>query len=785
MNAKQCIAIFFSIYVGLVSTPASQLLCAAERDLIASLIPAKPIATKIAPSLPPTAPTNCFVDRFRSEHDRELFARLTAQLSQAAENYQSWGVRKETALYPKVARSTYDDALNTKWNKVDAEQTTCEAMLRLGEKYRTELTSPADRRIRCCFDGTIARVRSTHGVVNGPESRVARSFENRFDYVCPHITLTSTHYTPSIDWLYSPESVQNVFAFGYQINGIEIRSAEIDGHPCDRVSWFATMERDGQILYCDLYLARDRNYIPIRMEFGTPAFVPAVENLVTNVDAFQQDEQGRWFPHQVTLVKNHGKTFQVAKSTYELTPQFDQTRLYSDSSAILDQHHSPPPATVKPYASPELLTTVQQRYFGLGNPILGIDVGQKLVVYWVALILTILLSVAWVVHRTSLDKSLRDYFMHHRFLFGVIGISMTALFGVICMLPSGWLTFGFTLMAMGLFGLAWIAMQKILFRETKISILSTLFAAAAIAIMMSGYSMGTKRMKIRQQMIDDIRNTGGQVAIGMWRLDEEGLFLPAPIVDVLGEAWSGRAHRAAIEQQSFNRKNVKRWCLDEVRWLGIASATGEPFDVDVEAISAIKNKQLLWTFHADQGYLNDDAISELTKFSGLVDLHFDCQGRPLSKRVHALHSLERIWLTNAVVDDELLRTLADVPQLESLCLINPSFVYGPCELNQCGLQAIDIMHATVDHQAMRLLGQLPTFLSFTDCKFNFQNAPSPVELTKTHSMMVLSSQIDDRSLVSMGQSPNLDWLHVGNTNITIDGIEQFSQMHPRVPVSLE
>ncbi|MFU7559194.1 hypothetical protein ACMFWY_10980 [Roseiconus sp. JC912] len=766
-----------------------------ERELVASIdqpIPRMPPGASVSTVSPGDSASSStaillpFAEHarvFKTELDQQLFAELTVKLANTAKQYDQWGLVRTLVNYGDVSDIDVESIAKLDWGSCDPQLTLQDRILRHGDRYRTERVLPEDRRLRCTFDGTLARIRSTFGLVNGPKEMVLGAFEEPFEFSCPHVALCSSSFGPSIEWMFDSGLMDSAFRSGFVIGPIEVQQCDVDGHPCSRVDWRTVMKRDGQIVRCSVSFAQDRGMIPICKEFATQVTGTLWEKRLAKTNTFQTDQGGRWFPKQADLTVNFRNDYQVTRASYELDDQFHQASVYSDQSAILQVHQNPPPALVKPYTPPEILTTTPQRVFQ-SDDYLGI-VGTSVITYGGASLLIMILVCVWFVWRTKMGASIRKFCATHRTFFGTLGIVVTATFGMLCTLPPGWMSFGVTFMVTGVFGLLWIVFQMILFHDARITIRTMLCGAAAVAVMFAGYNVGVKRMLARQKMIEDVRTTGGQVVVGLWHLDEEGLFLPTALANQFGEAWTGRASRAAIEQTAFSRKNVRTWCLEELRWLGVASDENEDYDVDPAALGEMEGDSLLWTFHADNGYVGDEAMQELSRFHGLVDLHFDCQRRPVSSYLSELKCLERIWLTDVIVDENLFRKLAELPRLESVFLITPEFNTQGIDCSDCRIKSVEVQHGSIDQQAISMLGQLPTYLTFVDCKFNLSAVSQPIDLQQTQSLQVFSSMIDDRALVNFGKAPKLNWFHLGATDVTVEGIESYSRMHPSIPITLE
>ncbi|MCD0461209.1 hypothetical protein [Roseiconus lacunae] len=734
-------------------------------------------------SIGSTADFKSFSGCFKSNADRERFSSVVGKLSKVADRYDEWGLTRTTRHFGEFEDLSHEDVMGTDWASQTCDLDYHENFLRQGLCYRAERLSPEHRRMRCCFDGTLARIRSPFGLINGPERAVVGAFEESFRLSCPHTAIISASLGPSIEWLFSPDLAERMFTNRFALGPITVKQGDIDGHSCYQVQWRTIAERDGHLIHCDVSFAKDRDLLPIREQFKTSVSASAREIRTATTTSFQQDSRGRWFPQQVMVSTNYGKLAHVSQLSFDLNRQFQDRSVYSDGSALLAVHENPPPALVKPYASPELLTTEPERGFQSGHTLLA-DQGHVLVM----IIASVLISsglVVWGMWRTRTGAAFRHACDEHRVIVGLVGIVATGAFGGLCSVPPGWTTFGVASICSGAFGLGWILLQMLLFGETKVSLRTTFCAATAFAILIAGYSMGFKRMKVRDRMLDEIRYSGGQVVVGLWHLDEEGLFLPAPLAEFFGEAWTGRARRAAVEATSFRGPNVERWCMEELRWLGVASEMNTDFQVDADALQAIGDDAMMWTFHADNGYLDDDGMSELSRFASLVDLHFDCQQKPVSERIGELKNLERVWLTDPIVDDQLFDRLSRAPRLDSVYLINPEFSVEPLRPVERKFKTVEIRHASIDHEDMQKLGKIPTSLAFVHCKFDFAKTHTPVGMDRTRTLVVHGCGMDDESLVAMGDSPQLTWFHLGETNVTVRGIEAFSKAHPSIPITLE
>ncbi|WP_145389458.1 hypothetical protein [Stieleria neptunia] len=710
--------------------------------------------------------------------------RLRREVDDVRKAYQGWGLKRTIEVFKTVREDpTAGGSQTVDWSKQTSQYSCRDDFLRLGERFRSERVEPSLQRMVFAFDGQVGRIRFSQGVINRPLSTSSNVYERNGTPKLPHSVLVELHYSRHLEWLLLDNYEVRPFPPQTVIGDPEVEEVQLDGHPCWKLRWYGINNEDlDMISDCEVYLAKDRCLLPLRQIYETPAGDRVPEVKTIDIDEFQFDSAtGLWFPKQVTAANRWNSQMQLNRIRFELDDQFGDVAKYADAPVITPEHSKPPKAVVSGHAPAAVLTElagpgassiVMRQAFETqtaGSSTLGL--------------LLFLATLAIWFKATRLGRALRQFLGRHPTLMGLSGISLTALVGYASSYPPGWTVYGLSMMFAGLFGLAWIAMTFMLIGDKQVSIRTALFAAACTALCFGGYSKGIKRIQVRQRMISEVREFGGRVEMGLWHLDEEGLYLPNRLEQLFGEAWSGRAHRAAIPNESFSEKNIDRWCLDEVRWLGLASQDEAAFDVDGDSLSRLGATDALWTLHVEGGYLGGEALTAAAKFPRLVDLHYDCQHRSVAKEIALLGHLERVWLTNAVVDDALIKSLRGIKNLDYVTLIKPRF--GNCDRphHDWSIDGVEVQYATLTPQAVNTLGQLSTNLFFVDCHVKLP-AAAEVALPLTTGFSFRDSDLDNQALLRLTEAPHLTSVGLTGTDVSIDGIEAFSQRRPEVALAL-
>ncbi|WP_372895995.1 hypothetical protein [Stieleria sp.] len=709
---------------------------------------------------------------------------LKREVVAVREAYQGWGMKRRIEVFETVREEpSIEGGRSIDWSKQTLAYSCVDDFLRLGERFRAERREPALQKMIFAYDGQVGRIRYLHGATNRPLSANANAYERNGAPRLPHAVLVEYYYSRHLDWLLIDDYQTHLFPPQTVIGEPKVEEVQLDGHPCWKVQWYGINNEDLDVMTdCEVYLAKDRFLLPLRQNYETPAGDRWPERKTIHIDAFQMDSAtGLWYPEQVTTARKWSSQSQWTRIRFELDERFGDVEVYSDAPVVAPQHSKPPTAVVSQFAPAAVLTElsgpsansmVVRRAFE-PKTAGGSSIGLLLVFATLAI---------WF-KATRLGRALRQFLGRHPTFMGLSGISLTACVGYVSSYPPGWTTYGLAMMFAGLFGLIWITLTFMLIGDKQVSIRTVLFAAACTALCFGGYSKGIKRIQVRQRMISEVRDFGGRVEMGLWHLDEEGLYLPNRLRELLGEAWSGRANRAAISYESFSEKNIDRWCLDEVKWLGLASREDTAFEVDGDTLSRLGATDTLWTLHVEGGYMDGEALTAAAKFPRLIDLHYDCQHRAVAKEIALLGQLERVWLTNAVVDDELIKSLRGIKNLDFVTLIKPRF--GNCDrpYHDWSIDGVEVQHATVTPQAVNTLGQLSTNLTFVDCNVQLPTA-AEVTLPLTTGFSFRDSNLDNRSLLQLTKAPCLLSVGLTGTDVSIDGIEAFSQLRPEVALAL-
>jgi hypothetical protein len=205
-----------------------------------------------------------------------------------------------------------------------------------GSVTNTELTRPGDR-VRA-FDGTTTRLLDQNQIGNIIAGRAEDS-----DFIRPHMMLlrSSNIKTPLSTYL-SGEDAMKAHPMGNWNQGLHLQvsdqgEAEFQGLNCHRV-WITTLVEDGHANdRWELWLAPERNYIPVRLlawTFRWSSSVPIGEGSVSD---WFEIEPGIWFPvsaeftrYDSIILQQNGRQKMSWREKYimesaSLAPDYDQS----------------------------------------------------------------------------------------------------------------------------------------------------------------------------------------------------------------------------------------------------------------------------------------------------------------------------------------------------------------------------------------------------------------------------------------------------------------------------
>ncbi|MEM0925881.1 MAG: hypothetical protein AAGJ83_07575 [Planctomycetota bacterium] len=709
---------------------------------------------------------------------------LIEEIQAAKKLYSGWGLERHVRRFGMIARRPDDGIWQVDWDSQTPVYETQQRFLRSEERFRRDSFLPKkDRRI-LAFDGHVARVRDRSYAQNGPIDRLTVAYYRQLAPVLPHSILIDQLAGPPTGWIFDDALAQRTLLSGAVSPDITVNKVDSDGHSCWKISWQATRDDEGGLIsFCDIFLARDQDLMPIRQTFITPINRIVSDECYVTLEGLQKcPDQGRWLPDRVKVKRLYDSEERAVLIDFKWSDAHQDSAVFSRLETLAPALEKPVKTAVAAYQPTSLLTNGAngiptqpiRGMSGYGRPFSVTSVG-------IAFLLMLLLLPLCV--RTRPGIRLRTRIKQHPMLFTTLGLLSTVIVGYLATYPPGWSQYGIALMLTGTFGLVWIVATCILAGDRTISIRLALCTALCAAITFSGYSMGGKRMAVRERMIREIRDGGGQVMMGLWRLDEPGLYLPRPLDVLLGEAWTGRASKAAVAEHHFTADNVENWCLDEVRWLGIGSESPTSFKVSGHPFSKLRNKSSLWTVCVSGGSIDATAVDELKLFPSLVDLHFDCNYQPIEPNLREL-DLERLQLTRPLVDDRLLQILDQLTSLESVTLIQPKFTMKTSRLERVRVKNVFVEYASLDARGLAFLGKLDTVLHFSNCKFR-TNASGRIRLDQPSYVEFVECDLDDQTLRRLSGSPHLEIVMLRQTDVTLTGIENFSKSSPAVSVLLQ
>ncbi|MEO1618893.1 MAG: hypothetical protein AAFV88_23790 [Planctomycetota bacterium] len=709
---------------------------------------------------------------------------LIEEIEATQQQFRAWGLRREIRRYGIIDRRPDGELWEIDWENRPAVATIDERFLRQGERFRCDRYLPKKERRSITFDGQVARMRDNFFAQNGPIDQMSLSFATQYAPGVPHAILVDYFTAPPISWIFDESDATRLQKSGSVHPDVRVQESEHEGHPCWRIRWTATRDDEGGLISsCEVFLARDRQLFPIQQSFITPINRLIRDECRITIDEFERSADDRlWLPKRVKVGRGYADDQRAILVNFHWSPDYVDESIYSQIETLAANLEKP--VKVKPgvYQPAPLLSN------GIGSvparPLSAIKVYRRPFSVTSVLVAGILfLALMPLVARTRIGIRTRGWIRAHPLRTGMVGIATTLLFGYAATYPPGWAQYGLSLMLTGVFGFAWILATFTLSGERTVSIRLSMCAALCAAVTFAGYSMGGKRMAVRERMIRDIRDSGGQVAMGRWRLDEPGLYLPRPLDRFLGEAWTGRASQAAVEQEIFTADNVQNWCLDEVRWLGIASAIKQPFQVSGHPFSKLRNKDSLWTVCVDGGGLDATAFDELSRFPSLVDLHFDCNYQPVDDQIQSI-PLERLWLTKPLVDDQLLRLLGEMKSLEGVTLISPKFADHDSQLQAVRIKSVEVQFASLDEMDLKVLGKLDSRLLFTNCRFVPQSS-GPISMAHPSLLEFIDSDLNDKLLKRFTDMPALQHITLRRTDVSLSGIEAYSSVTNDISVFLE
>jgi hypothetical protein len=724
------------------------------------------------------------------ESDQDRLRRFQIDLETVRRTYSSWGVLRQTRIYATLTAGPGEDTENedtentARWSTEMPIETLSERFLKSDGQFRSDCLEPPLLRRVFAFDGVTGRIRDTNRLQNGPMLNLTAAHENDFTIQLPHTALVDYFYAPNLSPIFSMTDGQAMNNASGLPSRLKVGQEEIDGHPCWELTFRTVSEEDGRaIILCNVFLAQDRGMLPIRQIYQASYGSLLGEVTVIRTEEFQTDpSSGLWYPKEVTGLQRVSNLAKLTRFSFQISELHNEPALFSKAQAIAPAHAKPPKVVVAQHVPFPVLTDLPGP--GSNSTTVTNSYRRKIAGGGVIVLALIFTAISLCLRTTRLGRILRDLVGRHRTIMGVTGMIATACAGLLASYPPGWTNNGLAMMAAGLFGTGWIGLSMLFTGDKQVSIKMALFAAACAAIFFGGYSMGIKRMQVRQQMIREIRDQGGQVVMGRWHLDEDGLFLPKSMRHLLGEAWSGRANRAAISAESFTKESVENWCLDEVQWLGIASQQDAPFRVDSDVLAKIDATDALWTFHAEGGYLDDAAFRELSRFDRLIDIYCDCQHRGISPEIARMPKLERLWLTHAIIDQAFFQTLREVSELEYITLIQPRIGSINAPVPELGLKGIEIRNANLSPRDLNAIGNLPLDLVFVDCSFNLPPSDN-VSLAVTKTLAFKASDLTNQSLLKLTESPQLRGIQLAGTNVSQEGIEAFTNVRPKVLLTME
>jgi len=310
------------------------------------------------------------------------------------------------------------------------------------------------------------------------------------------------------------------------------------------------------------------------------------------------------------------------------------------------------------------------------------------------------------------------------------------------------------------------------------SIRTMLWLAVCVSLVCAGYTQGLNRFQIRQRMIAEVRDAGGQIKVVDWGSHPDAVRLPAMVSGWLGEGYGGYVRDMVVPSGQFTADNLRRWSLREVENLTVRYPPGTSQAVDLEVLRAIPPDGRLKQLHFWSARLTPPALSRLAEQRMLQHLAFDCQGQSIPETFVEIPALESAELHRVRLDTSSMRVLAESTALEFLTLTAPVFTPDVTADQTPRPQFLSIRSATITPDGLRTLcrfGDSALVLN-GNCRID---SPVAVPDATLDGLYFSGGNLNDKMLSRIGSLGNIRWVTLVRTAVTHDGFEAFSERHPR------
>lgn len=394
----------------------------------------------------------------------------------------------------------------------------------------------------------------------------------------------------------------------------------------------------------------------------------------------------------------------------------------------------------------------------------------------------IVLAAALVVFYLALRRGrrLREWGIAHRNLFRIGGIGILASVFLIAWVQTGWYRHGIALFVAGVSGLVWMLFVAALTAERTIRIQTMLWVMLCFSMVFAGWSMGIGRSYRRARMIEEIRSAGGRVSEVSWWDQRDVLNLPQWSVSIFGQS-SMMVDHIAVPVEVFSPAAVRSWCFDDVTSIRIFSDKKLTPVIRSDAIEAIPTGSKLERFHVSGCSIEERGIEVLSRFGSIETLRLHLQGNALPRQLGQFKTLRSLYLTNAIVDDDFIKSIRTLPSLYDMTLVDPVFEMNYSAKPEIAISYLTITGGTLDAASLSVLGSYGSSMRLIGCRILLHGDDS-LEMLETKRLWIEQCGLTNAMLLRFAGLPKLNWITSRGDAVTQNGREAFEAKRPDVAV---
>lgn len=707
--------------------------------------------------------------------------KLLEQVRASVADYNRWSVAVDRRFWAARPVANPTKLSEHSWEAA-GDRAAVETLTVDAPRFRFQQTVPSSQAVTFCFDGRIARGRDVFHAINGPLRSVGEAGFVPLVPATPHGMTAGLHPSPDLSWLFKAPLFQ---ASGFRQSspesdrpaGLEVLREDLGGQACWKVKWEDDRERR-----CAVWLARDRDFLPLKVTATGDLGRYASE--IRGLQSLRVGGRDLWFPRQIVALMQFGGVVEHAMATVRTKSFPDDPRLFSSAKWQ--------GAKLSPAVAPN--DRAGTRYL-LQPPAQGLPASTSGSTHWsrkrmavvasiVILAMVLFGVVALLLHHVPAGRRATERLRDHRLLVAGLGIGVMLATGLAARNVPGWQTHGVPLILCGGVGLVWLMLTVIAMGRRSLSIRWALALAFCFALIFAGYSRGLDRMNRRQQMITQVRLSGGEVEIDAWPPGREPLYLPEAMVRFLGDGFRGRIQKAVVPAAQFLSPAASRWCFDEASTIWVAPTIDRPFRIDGTSLGRLRHRDALREFRVIGGTLDPAAYRQLGRFPNLQRLQFDGAGEAIPHTVFEIESLRDLTVRQVRVDKTLADVVTRLPDLSRVTLDQASFSDSFLDVAASAgkLDQLSVGRTRITGRQLQRLAEMGAkTLILVRCQL-IEEDTTPVDLAETDTAHFVDTNLDDSWLTRLRGVSSLKLLSIRGSRITPAGLEAFSARRPDVVV---